>query len=139
MSAEDTTLVQATWRLVLPRKEEAAQLFYGKLFALEPGLRPLFKQDIDDQGRKLIAMVTAAINGLSRFEALEPVIRDLGRRHASYGMRDEHYGSVATAMLWMLELVLAHAFTPNVRTAWIRTYGVLSQIMLNAAASARAA
>jgi hemoglobin-like flavoprotein len=138
MSAEDFALVQASWRLVLPRKEEAALLFYGRWFALEPSLRPLFKQDVETQGTKLIAMVTAAINGLSNFDALEPVVQELGRRHATHGMRAEHYASAATAMLWMLDIVLDRTYTPGVQAAWIKTYGVLSQTMLNAA-SARAA
>jgi hemoglobin-like flavoprotein len=77
-------------------------------------------------------MVTAAVRGLDRLDALLPVVRELGSRHGAYGVRDEHYGTVATALLWTLEQGLGEEFTPEVKSAWIKTYGVLSQTMREA-------
>jgi hemoglobin-like flavoprotein len=132
MTKEDILLVQQSWTKVLPLNETAAALFYRKLFALDPGLRPLFIGDMRQQGTKLLKMITAAVRGLGRLDALLPVVRDLGMRHGAYGVRDEHYGTVATALLWTLEQALREEFTPEVKSAWIKTYGVLSQTMREA-------
>lgn len=82
MTPNQISIVQDTWRRLAPIQEQAAALFYGKLFELDPALRPFFKGDMAAQGRKLMAMIGAAVSGLSRLEALVPVVQNLGRRHA---------------------------------------------------------
>jgi nitric oxide dioxygenase len=64
---------------------------------------------------------------------LAPVIEALGRRHAGYGVKDEHYTAVATALLWALEQSLGARFTPDVRDAWSAAYGLLASTMQGAA------
>ena len=139
MTNEDIELVQGSWNRVLPLKKEAAELFYRKLFELDPGLRRLFTGNMEEQGAKLMQMITAAVNGLNRLEALLPVVRQLGARHGTYGVRDEHYDTVATALLWTLEQGLQHEFTAEVKAAWIKVYGVLSQVMRESHDAPRAA
>lgn len=132
MTPEQIALVQGTWAKVVPIKETAADLFYGKLFELDPTLRPLFKGDIKEQGRKLMTMITLAVKGLDDLPALVPAVKDLGRRHAGYGVTAAHYGTVATALLWTLEKGLGDAFTPPVKDAWTQTYTVLANTMQQA-------
>jgi hemoglobin-like flavoprotein len=139
MTNEDIQLVQGSWNRVLPLKKEAAELFYRKLFELDPGLRRLFTGNMEQQGAKLMQMITAAVNGLNRLEALLPVVRQLGARHGTYGVRDEHYDTVATALLWTLEQGLQDEFTAEVKAAWIKVYGVLSQVMRESHDAPRAA
>ena len=139
MTQDDILLVQFSWRKIQPFKEEAAELFYLRLFELDPGLRSLFTGDMEQQGAKLMQMITAAVRGLDRLDALLPVVRDLGSRHFAYGVRDEHYGTVGMALLWTLERALRDDFTPEVKSAWIKTYGVLSQTMREAGLAHRAA
>lgn len=138
MTPEEVALVQSTWQQVVPIKETAADLFYGKLFELDPALRPLFKGDIKEQGRKLMTMIGTAVNSLTRLEQLIPAVRDLGQRHAGYGVTDMHYGTVATALIWTLEQGLGPAFTPDAKTAWVKTYTVLAKTMQDAAATTAA-
>jgi hemoglobin-like flavoprotein len=126
-------LVQASWARVRPIEEAAAQMFYNRLFALDPSLKPLFRGDMKEQGRKLMSMITFAVGGLTRLEALVPQVQALGRRHAGYGVRDEHYATVATALLWTLEQGLGGGFTAEVREAWTEAYGLLAGTMRNAA------
>lgn len=133
MTPEEIALVQTSWQQVVPIKEAAAELFYGKLFELDPSLRPLFKGDIKEQGRKLMAMISAAVNGLTRLNDLVPIVQNLGRRHASYGVKNEHYTTVATALVWTLEQGLGPAFTSEVKDAWVKTYLVLARTMQSAA------
>jgi hemoglobin-like flavoprotein len=139
MTHQDILLVQLSWRKVLPNKDAAADLFYLKLFGLDPELRSLFAGDMEKQGAKLMQMITAAVRGLDRLDALLPVVRELGRRHVAYGVRDDHYGTVGMALLWTLEQALRADFTPEVKSAWIKTYGVLSQTMREAGLAHQAA
>lgn len=106
---------------------------YERLFTLDPSLRPLFRGEMKEQGRKVMAMISMAVNGLTRLEQLVPAVQALGRRHAGYGVRDEHYATVGAALLWTLEQGLGNSFTPAVREAWTAAYGVLSSTMKDAA------
>ena len=140
MTPKQIALVQGSWKNVLAISDAAATLFYARLFALDPSLSPMFRGDLKAQGRKLIGMMTVAVNGLSRIETLVPVIEALGRRHAGYGVKDEHYATVAAALLWTLEQGLSDEFTPEVKEAWTVAYGVLATTMQSAAhAEAKAA
>ena len=133
MTPRQIELVQSSWASVEPIAAAAAGMFYSKLFALDPSLRSLFKGDMQEQGRKLMAMIAFAVKGLSRLEALVPGVQALGRRHAGYGVRDRHYETVATALLWTLQQGLGKAFTPDVREAWATAYGLLATTMKDAA------
>jgi len=133
MTPHQIALVQGSWKDVLAIAETAAQLFYLRLFALDPSLRPMFKGELREQGRKLIAMMSVAVNGLARIETLVPVIEALGRRHAGYGVKDEHYATVASALLWALEKGLGSRFTPDMQDAWTAAYGLLATTMQGAA------
>ena len=127
-------LVQRTFAVIAPIADDAAALFYRRLFEIDPTLRPMFKDDMTEQRKKLMHMLTAAVKGLPRLDRLVPVIEDLGRRHARYGVTDEHYDTVGSALLWTLEKGLGSAFTPEVKEAWATVYGVLASAMKHAAA-----
>ncbi len=139
MTNDDILLVQRSWNQVLPIQEKAAELFYRRLFELDPGLRRLFTGNLEQQGAKLMQMINAAVGSLDRLDALLPVVRQLGERHGTYGVRDEHYDTVATALLWTLERGLGDGFTPAVKAAWIKVYGVLAQVMRTPRHAPRAA
>jgi hemoglobin-like flavoprotein len=109
-------------------------LFYGRLFSLDPALKPLFKGNLQAQGRKLMSMISTAVNGLTRLDTLVPAVQDLGRRHVKYGVKDQHYDTVAVALVWTLDQGLGEAFTPEVEEAWVAAYGVLAKTMKDAAA-----
>ena len=98
MTPEQIELVQKTFAMVVPIKEEAGKLFYGRLFELDPSVRPLFPEDLDEQIDKLMATLSVAVNGLTRLGDIFPALQELGRRHVGYQVVDEHFpGSLATA------------------------------------------
>lgn len=132
MTPEQIGLVQSTWAKVVPIKETAAELFYGKLFELDPSLRALFKGDMKEQGRKLMTMINVAVGSLNNLGSIVPAVKDLGKRHAGYGVQAAHYGTVAAALLWTLEKGLGDAFTPAAKEAWTETYTVLATTMQSA-------
>ena len=136
MTPEQIKLVQGTWSKVVPISDTASELFYGRLFTLDPSLRPLFKGDMKAQGRLLMTMIGTAVNGLSRLDKIVPAVQDLGRRHVKYGVKDQHYDTVATALIWTLGQGLGEGFTPEVKHAWVSAYTVLATTMKGAAAQA---
>ena len=135
MTPREKELVQTSWEKVVPIADTAASLFYTRLFELDPALRPMFTSDIKEQGKKLMQMITVAVRGLDDLGALVPAVQALGRRHAGYGVKDEHYGTVATALLWTLEKGLGEAFTEEVKSAWVTVYTILAYTMKNASAT----
>ena len=134
MTPHQKLLVQTTFAQVAPIAETAAALFYNRLFDLDPALRPLFKGDMQEQGRKLMQTLAVAVAGLDDLEALVPAVRALGKRHVGYGVRSEHYVTVADALIWTLATGLGDAFTPEVRDAWATVYWILADTMKDGAA-----
>lgn len=133
MTPEQITLVQSSWEKVKPISDQAAELFYGRLFELDPSLKPLFSGDMKEQGKKLMATLNLAVSSLTRLETILPAVQDLGRRHVQYGVPDESYQTVGAALLWTLDQGLGEAFTDDVKEAWTETYVTLSTVMLDAA------
>lgn len=133
MTPEAQTLVRDSFAKVVPIAPEAAALFYNRLFVLDPTLKPLFKGDMNEQGRKLMAMLGTAVANLDRLQTIVPAVQALGRRHATYGVPLESYDTVATALLWTLGQGLGDAFTPPVEAAWTEAYTILANVMKDAA------
>jgi len=138
MTAQEIFLVRSSFLKVAPIADQAAALFYARLFELDPALRELFQSDMAEQGRKLVQMIGLAVNGLDRPDTLAPVVRQLGRRHASYHVRESQYETVGTALLWTLEKGLGSAFTAETRDAWGKTYWLLAETMKAGARDAAA-
>ena len=138
MTPEQITLVKESFAKVAPIAPQAAALFYGRLFEIAPEVKPLFKGDIAEQGRKLMQVLAAAVGGLDDLGALVPTVQALGKRHAGYGVVDAHYDKVAEALLWTLGKGLGDGFTPPVKDAWVAVYTVLADTMKQAARSAAA-
>ena len=138
MTPEQAVLVKTSWEKVLPISDKAAELFYGKLFELDPSLKPMFKGDMAEQGQKLMRMINTAVSALDRLEAIVPAVQQLGVRHVGYGVKDAHYDTVGAALIWTLGQGLGDAFTEDVKDAWVTVYGVLAGTMKSAAAEAAA-
>jgi hemoglobin-like flavoprotein len=135
MSPEDQVLVRESFAKVAPIAPQAAALFYGRLFELDPSVRPLFTGDMAEQGRKLMAMIGLVVANLNRLDQIVPQVQALGRRHVGYGVQPAHYGTVGAALLWTLRQGLGEAFTPDVEAAWTEAYAVLATVMKEAAAA----
>ena len=139
MTPQQIELVQASWEKVRPISEQAAELFYGRLFELDPSLKPLFKGDMKDQGKKLMATLNLAVMSLTKLEEILAAVQDLGRRHVKYGVPAESYATVGEALLWTLGQGLGDEFTDEVKEAWTETYVTISTVMLDAANEAGSA
>ena len=134
VTPEDVSLVQSSWAKVAPISDTAADLFYGKLFELDPTLRALFPEDMTEQKKKLMQTLAVCVNGLSDLGEIVPAVKALGQRHVGYNVKDEHYETVGTALLWTLGQGLGDDFTPETEAAWTGVYTVLATTMKEAAA-----
>jgi hemoglobin-like flavoprotein len=132
MNPAEIALVKNSFRQVVPIADQAAALFYARLFELDPSLRRLFRGDMTEQGRKLMAMIAAAVAALEKLDSLVPAVRALGARHGGYGVTEDHYATVGAALLWTLEKGLGPEFTPAVRAAWVSVYSLLANTMIEA-------
>jgi hemoglobin-like flavoprotein len=133
MTPAQQTLVQTSFAKIAPIAETAAVLFYDDLFARDPGLRALFKADMAEQRRKLMAMLATAVNHLNDWTALSAAVRALGRRHAVYGVRPTDYATVGAALIATLEKGLGDDFTPEMRDAWQACIALVASDMLEGA------
>ncbi|MES2956879.1 MAG: globin family protein [Pseudomonadota bacterium] len=129
MTPAQVQALRASWALVEPIGDEAARLFYARLFELDPSLRRLFSGDMAAQGRKLLAALRATVAAVDRFDALRPMLADLGARHRGYGVRAEHYDTVGAALLWTLQRGLQQHYCAEVDAAWRAAYGAVAQAM----------
>ncbi|MCW8900279.1 MAG: globin domain-containing protein [Gammaproteobacteria bacterium] len=138
MTPKQIGLIGVTWDKILPIADTAAELFYGKLFELDPSLKPLFKGDLKEQGKKLMTMLDTVVKSLEHLEVIIPAAQASGARHVGYGVKDKDYDTVASALLWTLGQGLGDDFTDDVKEAWTTAYIVLSTVMKEAAKKAAA-
>jgi nitric oxide dioxygenase len=130
MTPAQVELIQGSFAKVAPISEQAAALFYGRLFEIAPEARPLFRGDMDEQGRKLMATLAVVVNGLSNLDAMLPAASALAKRHVAYGVTPDHYAPVGEALIWTLERGLGAGWTQELAAAWVAAYTTLSQFMI---------
>jgi len=138
LTANDIALVRASFGRIAPIKDTAADLFYARLFEVAPQVRAMFPADLSEQKQKLMAMIATAVGSLNDLGKLIPKVKALGARHAAYGATEAHYEVVGQVLLWTLERGLGDGFTPPVRAAWAKVYGVLAATMQAGAAEVAA-
>ncbi len=133
MNPAQIKLVQDSFAKVAPISEQAAVLFYNRLFEVAPAVKAMFPADLTEQRKKLMGTLAVVVNGLSNLESILPAASALAKRHINYGAKPEHYPVVGGVLLWTLEKGLGKAWTPEVAAAWTAAYGTLSGYMISEA------
>ena len=123
------SIVQDSFRSVEPIAEQAADIFYTTLFGYDPTLKPLFKNDIKAQGKKLMTTLKVAVNGLNNLDKLVPVLHQLAERHVGYGVKAADFTPVGNALLHTLKTGLGDAFTDELREAWVEVIRLVATTM----------
>lgn len=135
LSAKQIELIRDSWQRVLPIKEKAAELFYARLFELDPTVKSLFKGKLEPQGEKLMMTLNIVVNAIDNLSDVEAMLQAMGKRHIIYGVEARHYETVGAALLWVFEQGLGDNFTEEVKEAWATAYGLLATTMKEAAYS----
>lgn len=134
MTRRQIDLIRASWSAVEPQAFRTATLFYYQLFDLDPAIERLFRRtDMAKQRKVLMQTLSVVVKSLDRLDTIVPAVQALGRRHAGYGVRAEHYETVGVALLWTLEQSLGAAFDDETRETWAAAYGTLASVMIDAA------
>jgi hemoglobin-like flavoprotein len=133
MTPDQVQLVQHSFSKVAPIADQAAVLFYDRLFEIAPEVKAMFPADLTEQRKKLMATLAVVVNGLGNLESVLPAASALARRHVAYGAKAEHYPVVGAALLWTLEKGLGEGWTPELAHAWMAAYGTLSGFMITEA------
>jgi len=133
MTPDQVRLVQESFAKLVPIADQAASMFYERLFEIAPQVRAMFPPDMAEQQRKLMATLTIVVGGLSNLESILPAASSLATRHVAYGARPEHYPVVGAALLWTLEQGLGKDWNEEVADAWTAAYAMLSDFMIKQA------
>jgi hemoglobin-like flavoprotein len=137
LSTKQKRLVRDSFESAQAYGASVAILFYGRLFELAPETRALFKIDIREQAKKLVETLRTTIEALDRFEELLPVLTEMGRKHARYGVQPYQYEKLRSALLWALGQALGLEFDLETRAAWDQLLSIISAVMLDGAARAQ--
>ena len=132
MTSDQMLLLRMSFVTVMSRKAEAGRLFYDRLFASAPELRPMFKSDMNAQAHKFIEMLAIIIGLLNNPTGLSQTLTQLAHRHRAYGVRDQHFEKTGAALLWALNQTLGDAFTPELEKAWCDLYAMVASAMKRA-------
>ena len=133
VTPDQVQAIQDSFKLVVPISQQAAALFYGRLFEIASDVKPLFRGDMTEQGRKLMATLGVVVNSIDKLEAILPAASALAKRHVDYGVKAEDYTPVGAALLWTLQQGLGKAWTPDLAQAWGAAYALLSDYMISEA------
>ena len=133
MTPQQVKAVQDSFAKVAPIAEQAAAMFYGRLFEIAPAVKPLFRGDLQEQGKKLVATLAVVVNGLNKLETILPAASALAKRHVGYGVKAADYAPVGAALLWTLQTGLGVEWTPDLAAAWTAAYNTLSEYMIGEA------
>jgi nitric oxide dioxygenase len=136
MTADELSLIRATFARLKRSKTNFGWLFYDRLFAIAPDARPLFKGNLDAQVHKLMDSLAVIIGAAGTGPTLASILQNLAVRHVTYGVRSKHYDKVGEALLWTLQQELGDDFTPKVRDAWASLYVSVATAMKHAAVMA---
>ncbi len=139
MTPDQIDLVQSSFAKVAPVADVVADMFYRRLFEIAPEVKPLFRSDMREQGRKLMTTLGVVVSGLKNLDAILPAAKALAVKHLAYGVAAAHYKPVGEALVWTLEKGLGEDFSLETRTAWLAAYGALAGVMIAEAYGAEAA
>jgi nitric oxide dioxygenase len=139
MTPEQVKSIQESFAKVGPIADTAAALFYNRLFEIAPEVKPLFRGDMTEQGRKLMKTLTVVVNGLGNLQTILPAASVLAKGHVAYGVKPSHYTPVGEALLWTLERGLGSDWTPELEGAWSVAYTTLANFMIAEAYGRQAA
>lgn len=133
MTPRQQTLIRTSFAQVAPIADQAAVIFYDRLFELDPSLKPMFAHtDMAAQRKNLMQTLAVVVKSIDNLGSIVPAVQALGRRHNSYGVEARHFDTAGQALLDTLAVGLGEGFTPEMRVAWATAFGILADVMIDA-------
>ena len=135
MTPAQVKQVQQSWAIVSSYNQTGDRI-YDRLVDIHPEVIPLFDGDMQEQGQKLVMMISMAVDGLDNLDELKPKIMESGYQHAKLGVSEDDYDKVAEALRWTLAYIHRNEFTEELQDAWSAAYGEIASIMKRGARAA---
>ena len=133
----DLEALETSFDLVAPRGDELMDVFYARLFATAPAVKPLFAgTDLRRQKAMLLSTLVLMRKSSRDLNAIVPKLRELGARHVGYGAKEEHYAVVGEVLVASLAEIAGAAWRPEYERAWVGAYAIVAAAMLDGAATA---
>ena len=129
LTAAQKRLIRQSFLTLTPALDLVGQLFYLKLFRLDPAFRKRFGPDTETQGRKFMAAVKLGVIALNHDDGLAPIIKLLGVRYRQMGLKVRDYRTMTKALVWTLERSLETKFTPKTKDAWTALLTQVTRIL----------
>ncbi|ADU94109.1 NO-inducible flavohemoprotein [Geobacillus sp. Y412MC52] len=126
-------IVKSTVPVLETHGEQITKRFYELMFSNHPELLNIFNHANQKQGRQqraLAAAVYAAARYIDQLDAILPVVRQIGHKHRSLGIKPEQYPIVGKHLLLAIKDVLGDAATDEVITAWAEAYEAIASVFI---------
>ncbi len=131
MTEDQKNLVRNSWKIIRDIDTMlVGDVFYSKLFADHPELRPMFPENMTAQYKKLVDMLSIIVARVDKLDELATEISAMAHRHAGYGVRPAHYKWVGNALIWTLQQGFGKDWTAELHAAWAGCYTELSEMMM---------
>jgi hemoglobin-like flavoprotein len=128
--------LETSFDLVAPRGDELMDVFYARLFAAAPAVKPLFaRTDLKKQKTMLLGTLVLLRKSLRDLDAIVPKLRELGARHVAYGAAPEHYPVVGEVLIASMAEIAAEAWRPEYERAWGEAFAIVAGAMIEGAES----
>jgi len=134
--ALDLEALETSFDLVAARGDELMDVFYSRLFAAAPAVRPLFPANMARQKTMLLGALVLLRKSLRNLDAIEPTLRSLGARHVGYGAEPEHYPVVGSTLIASMAAIAGDDWQPEYEAAWSVAFDLVAGAMLAGAEEA---
>ncbi len=114
--------------------DEVPLFFYSHLFLNHPETREMFPVSMAGQRDKLLNALGRIVSDVSSHDTLLPFLRDLGRDHRKFAAVAGHYPAVGASLIATLRHFNGPAWTEELAQDWTAAYGLVAQVMTDAAA-----
>lgn len=131
----DQALLEASLGVVAPMAAYLVPHFYTRLFGENPFLRRMFPADMNEQNEKLLNALLHLVNGVTDPDLLVAQLRQLGRDHRKFGVREVHFAAVGRALIATLVHFAGPAWNDAIQQAWLDRYTFAVGVMMAAAES----
>ena len=128
--------LETSFDLVAPRGDELMDVFYARLFAAAPAVKPLFAgTDLKKQKTMLLGTLVLLRKSLRDLDAIVPKLRELGARHVAYGAQPDHYPVVGSVLIASMAEIAGEAWRPEYERAWCEAFAIVAGAMIEGAES----
>ncbi|WP_424927970.1 globin domain-containing protein [Amaricoccus tamworthensis] len=130
LTDEQIRLIKDSIPKVREHLKPASTDFYETLFSIDPGLRPMFREDLAGQGMKFFSTLNTIAFLLDDPESLDNELNGLAASHSALGVRREHFEPMGSALMITMGETLGPDFTPELRDAWRAAFAEIRDRMV---------